>query len=95
MPLTNRQLQMMKRHIAALRDDARVFDATVELFQPEFEACWERRSGGGMGAMHDGERALQLRTLVLDGKKNAKYNRELADLIEKLLSTSGALNMEH
>jgi len=45
--------------------------------------------------MHDGERALQLRTLVLNGKTNSKYNRELADLIEQILSTSDALNMEH
>lgn len=91
-PLPERQRLILARHIAALRDDARAMDATAELFRPEFTACWEHRPDRSMGRMLDGERALQLRELVLNSEANAKYNRELADAIENLMSVRALSN---
>jgi hypothetical protein len=82
--LTDRQKEILGRQIAALQDDARAFDATAELFRPEWDACWSEGSAG-KGQMIDGERASQLRPLVLTGVSNAKYNRELAGAIRILM----------
>ncbi len=89
---------MLRRHVAAMRDDAIAFDLIAAKFRPAFEACWERDAEGKMGRMIDQERALQLQAMVLDNERNAKYNRDLADIIEPLIPSdqqgnSGGLRM--
>lgn len=84
--MTERQREIIARHLAALDDDAKAMDATADLFRPEFEACWDHSPDGKMsGPIRDSERAMQLRGLVLEGASNAKYNRELAGAIRALM----------
>jgi hypothetical protein len=83
--LTDKENEMLLRLIAALEDDAKVLDAGVAHFRPEFEACWDRDAAGAMGRMVNHERALQLRDLVLTPVDNAKYKRALAAAVRKLM----------
>lgn len=87
MSLTDDQKKILDRHLAALEDDARAFEATAALFRPEFDACWEE-GVGGRGKLLNGERANQLRPLVLTGVSNAKYHRELAEAIRIIMKES-------